>query len=665
MRGFHPPAKSPAGARGFNPAMAAAFAQAQNQAPDSIHAMVKPGEFVLPPDTVHAMGGPEALQGVVDATHTPVRHAESGFSPRVSPGEPRMFFANGGLVEEEKPNTPSPSNTFPGNRLPGDSGTTSAAPPTPTPTPTPAPGPSISDAKRETAIGQIPTDGTNAPNINNSTAGAERGVINPSMSPPMAEPSVKPPALDTATATQDTGTANNILPGVYQHGRGQYSDNAQGMGFASGFTGKPSAQSMAVADALTESVPGGQRGFSPGALDGAAPATETATGARGFAPSAAPSGQRSPVGMSVEQAQREGLIGERVGYNPAYDQRLKGARGFAPDAQSTYNPGAMVTSEWARDLAMRNASVGSTIHRNQGEAMMANKARQANIAGVRGAIAAQMHDAQQADTARYQSDNTLAGNVATGQMRQQVETTRTLLQQALGGIRERRAAQQKADQTDIARQRLALDTKRAGFLGVPAGYRPKSDGTLEAIPGGPADPATQAGKKPLNDTQAKALQFGARMLQSGQSLDALASSGVTQPGYFKRTADALGVGALANWTQSPQQQQVEQSQRDFVNAVLRRESGAAISNSEFDNARAQYFPQPGDSQEVIQQKRRNREIATRGVLTEVPEQQNRVQQVLSEATQAQPGQQRAVARTGTINGRKVVQYADGSISYAD
>ena len=166
-------------------------------------------------------------------------------------------------------------------------------------------------------------------------------------------------------------------------------------------------------------------------------------------------------------------------------------------------------------------------------------------------------------------------------------------------------------------------------------------------------------------SKAKALQFGARMLQSGQSLDALASSGVTQPGYFKSMADAVGAGALANWTQNPQQQQVEQSQRDFVNAVLRRESGAAISNSEFDNARAQYFPQPGDSQEVIQQKRRNREIATRGVLTEVPDQQNRVQQVLGEANQAQPGQQRAVARTGTINGRKVVQYTDGSISYAD
>ena len=33
-----------------------------------------------------------------------------------------------------------------------------------------------------------------------------------------------------------------------------------------------------------------------------------------------------------------------------------------------------------------------------------------------------------------------------------------------------------------------------------------------------------------------------------------------------------------------------------------------ISVEEFDNARKQYFPQPGDSPEVIAQKRRNREI---------------------------------------------------------
>jgi len=37
--------------------------------------------------------------------------------------------------------------------------------------------------------------------------------------------------------------------------------------------------------------------------------------------------------------------------------------------------------------------------------------------------------------------------------------------------------------------------------------------------------------------------------------------------------------------------------------VLRKESGAAIAASEFDNAEKQYFPQPGDSDQVISQKR--------------------------------------------------------------
>lgn len=63
---------------------------------------------------------------------------------------------------------------------------------------------------------------------------------------------------------------------------------------------------------------------------------------------------------------------------------------------------------------------------------------------------------------------------------------------------------------------------------------------------------------------------------------------------------------------STEGQQAQQAQQNFVNAVLRQESGAAINSSEFDNARKQYFPQPGDSQEVITQKRRNRELVISG-----------------------------------------------------
>ena len=43
-------------------------------------------------------------------------------------------------------------------------------------------------------------------------------------------------------------------------------------------------------------------------------------------PAQQPSGN-SPVGMSVADAQKQGLVGERVGYDPAYDQRLTGAPG--------------------------------------------------------------------------------------------------------------------------------------------------------------------------------------------------------------------------------------------------------------------------------------------------------------------------------------------------
>ena len=76
-----------------------------------------------------------------------------------------------------------------------------------------------------------------------------------------------------------------------------------------------------------------------------------------------------------------------------------------------------------------------------------------------------------------------------------------------------------------------------------------------------------------------------------------------------------GLGTATNFTQSEAQQQVEQAQRDFVNALLRQESGAAISPGEFDNAKKQYFPQPGDSDGVVLQKKRNREQAISGFAT--------------------------------------------------
>jgi hypothetical protein len=73
----------------------------------------------------------------------------------------------------------------------------------------------------------------------------------------------------------------------------------------------------------------------------------------------------------------------------------------------------------------------------------------------------------------------------------------------------------------------------------------------------------------------------------------------------------FGVG---NLLQTPAYQQYLQARSDFINAQLRRESGAAIAPSEYANADKQYFPQPGDSKEVLAQKEVNRRLAIEGMV---------------------------------------------------
>lgn len=123
--------------------------------------------------------------------------------------------------------------------------------------------------------------------------------------------------------------------------------------------------------------------------------------------------------------------------------------------------------------------------------------------------------------------------------------------------------------------------------------------------------------KPLTEGQAKAAGFGMRAAESSRIIEEVGKGGAVQPSLIKRAAEGVPLigewlGMMANRFASPEQQQIEQAQRDFINAVLRQESGAVIADSEFANSRKQYFQQPGDSPEVIEQKARNRETAING-----------------------------------------------------
>lgn len=78
---------------------------------------------------------------------------------------------------------------------------------------------------------------------------------------PITSPNMngKPPGENPAGEV--ASSAQEIAPGVFKQGRGQYSDSAQGMGFVPGFTGRPNAQNMAAAEALAQRS--AARGFQP------------------------------------------------------------------------------------------------------------------------------------------------------------------------------------------------------------------------------------------------------------------------------------------------------------------------------------------------------------------------------------------------------------------
>lgn len=196
------------------------------------------------------------------------------------------------------------------------------------------------------------------------------------------------------------------------------------------------------------------------------------------------------------------------------------------------------------------------------------------------------------------------------------------------------SATQHKVSTDKLRQEIDLGTK--GVLQqTDQGLMLVNPRTAQAVPvmGANGQVAGKpGGPKTLNEGQAKANIYGGRMMEADAVLSKLAKEGTIRPGGIKQTLEGIAgaipligsglseaAGSATNFTQSAEQQQVEQAQRDFVNAVLRRESGAAISPGEFANAQKQYFPQIGDKDPTLEQKARNRALATQLMLQEVPD----------------------------------------------
>lgn len=111
--------------------------------------------------------------------------------------------------------------------------------------------------------------------------------------------------------------------------------------------------------------------------------------------------------------------------------------------------------------------------------------------------------------------------------------------------------------------------------------------------------------------QSKAALFAHRITNAEKVMDELAKANFD--GNDRRS---WAQKHLFNEAKPVDLQKLEQAQRNFINAVLRRESGAVISPEEFENSRQQYFPQAGDSAEVLEQKRQNRLDVLAGLRSE-------------------------------------------------
>lgn len=115
-----------------------------------------------------------------------------------------------------------------------------------------------------------------------------------------------------------------------------------------------------------------------------------------------------------------------------------------------------------------------------------------------------------------------------------------------------------------------------------------------------------------SDAQTLSSGFASMMIKSEEKLNELA--GTDYLPQEDLVGAYLGGGKFTQRALSAEAQQFQLSALNFVQAVLRKESGAAISQEEFADAYRRYFPQYGDATGTIDFKRELRKEAIKGMI---------------------------------------------------
>ena len=158
---------------------------------------------------------------------------------------------------------------------------------------------------------------------------------------------------------------------------------------------------------------------------------------------------------------------------------------------------------------------------------------------------------------------------------------------------------QKNSKTGEIRTAASIPNSDGGVSG-PTSYQ---EWVLAGSPGTYASFLEERNVKVPTTAQQTVATYAARIEQANPTITNLENYISTlNPATFETQR------VLPSYFQSSEYRQYDQAARNFINAVLRRESGAVISPSEFDNAYKQYLPRPNDDVETLKNKKMNRDI---------------------------------------------------------
>lgn len=112
--------------------------------------------------------------------------------------------------------------------------------------------------------------------------------------------------------------------------------------------------------------------------------------------------------------------------------------------------------------------------------------------------------------------------------------------------------------------------------------------------------------------------FAKRMDAANKVLDELETIGYNRAEASNALESGLTnvFGEIGEYFKTEELKLYDQAKQNFILAQLRDESGAAIGTDEYKQAEKIYFPQAGDTQKVIDQKRQARKIALQNQLAE-------------------------------------------------